>query len=177
MYGVAEILNTIAENGDEMVSDEHLRCCAEEIKGSAEFFISQLPSPPAGDVTAEAIWDMLIRVDVNVPIAEIREWPPEWQAAAVNWAGAIYAYTTTDQAVVVPDCPFYVHPSQHDKNIGFPNGRPYRSLDREAGTWMASVNGQVVATLQLPDQFNREDAMRFMYFVHKDILKGKEWTV
>lgn len=40
--GVAEILNTIAEDGDESATDEYLIVCAEEIINAAQAFIDRL---------------------------------------------------------------------------------------------------------------------------------------
>ena len=40
--GVADVLNTIASNSTEQASDEHLICCAGEIRDAAQFFIDAL---------------------------------------------------------------------------------------------------------------------------------------
>jgi len=44
--GVAEILNTIAENGDGQEADGHLLSCAREIKEWAERFIAGVEPEP-----------------------------------------------------------------------------------------------------------------------------------
>ncbi len=40
--GVADILNTIAENGGEQTSDEYLIACAEEVKDAVQAFINAM---------------------------------------------------------------------------------------------------------------------------------------
>ncbi len=40
--GVADILTTIAENGDDQETDAHLIVCANEIRNAAAFFIKGL---------------------------------------------------------------------------------------------------------------------------------------
>jgi hypothetical protein len=40
--GVAEILNTIASNGEGQEKDEHLLTCAEEIRDAVQAFIVQM---------------------------------------------------------------------------------------------------------------------------------------
>lgn len=39
---VGDCLNTIAENGDDQNTDEHLICCAEEIRDAANYFVQHL---------------------------------------------------------------------------------------------------------------------------------------
>lgn len=39
---VADCLNTIAENGDDQATDEHMLCCAEEIRDYAQRVIDNL---------------------------------------------------------------------------------------------------------------------------------------
>lgn len=46
-WAVADCLNTIAGNGDEQETDEHLIGCAEEIRDAANYFIEQLKGEPA----------------------------------------------------------------------------------------------------------------------------------
>jgi hypothetical protein len=46
MLGVADILETIAANGDESETDEFLVACAGEIIGAAAYFIEQVQGQP-----------------------------------------------------------------------------------------------------------------------------------
>lgn len=179
LYGVAEILNMIAENGDDMETDGHLLCCAEEIRNAANMFIEQLtPHAEEKPVDAETVWDVLIMVDVDVPIDELKTWPQDWLEKAADWAMSLHLLANDNDDVVVPECPYYVHPSNTDKRLAFTDaGKEPRPSMLGTNTWMANVDGKVVAKVVLPDIFKTVDAKRFLYFLHKDKLEGKEWNV
>jgi uncharacterized protein YgfB (UPF0149 family) len=70
--GVADILNTIASNGEDMASDEHLASCAEEIAGWARHFLEGMGHRDDIETAAQKVIDSWETGDLAGAVTNLR---------------------------------------------------------------------------------------------------------